>query len=261
MGQGTQPQVVPGVRIDTANIRGTTRYSDLQGDLQQQIEEFDKMIQAHMGWKEQIDGIVPKHQEGLDNLPESVELCRRQLIGAQNGMASDVESIANVQGLIKIDAENAQLSFKAIENLKLPQQYHIDDSWHSKSTNNRSQENRDDKSRSIVGFVSSTADELATTITKYKEHITEIELHLRGVEANSAQQINSLIARRNNGGSGADNDAVQDLAATLTDFEQSILHVAGKIGDVREGVQTLQLGSFTGVTNGKGVNGKRSGVY
>jgi len=257
MGQGNQP-TIPGVRIDTSNIRGTTRFSDLQSDLQSDLEKLEHAFGTQIGYRNHIDGILKKHEEDLTRVPNDVEWCRRKLIGVQNAMASDVQSIAHVQGLIKVDIENAQLSFNAVNNLKLPPQFHTNDSWNQKSTNARSQENGSEESRDIVSFVSATADELSATLAKYQNNITEIELHLRSVEAASTQQINAMVARRNNGGATVEDDAVRDLAAALTDFEQSILHVAGKVGGMREGVQSLQLGSFTGTTT---ANGKRNGVY
>ena len=263
MGQANQQQQqqIPGVRIDTSNIRGTTRFSDLQADLQAEIEKFDKIVLQQIDFKSQCDGITAAHVDQLEQIPNDVEFCRRKLIGVQTAMSSDVEAIAHVQGLIKTDADNAKLSFRVVDNLKLPQQFHINDAWNSKSTNGRSQGNNGGESRDIVGFFAATADELSATLNKYQKNITEIELHLRSVEAASAQQISALVARRNNGASVVDDDAVRDLAGALTEFEQSILHVAGKVGGTREGVQTLQLGSFSGTSNGQAANGKRSGVY
>ncbi len=79
------------------------------------------------------------------------------------------------------------------------------------------------------------------------------------MEANSAQQINSLVAKRN-GGSGGQDDPMEQLTGALRDFEQSLLGVAGKVGGAREGVQSLQLARFAGSTNGQR-NGYRNGVY
>jgi len=41
-------------------------------------------------------------------------------------------------------------------------------------------------------------------------------------------------------------DRLAELAAVLREFEESILQVAGKVSNTREGVTRLQLGDFMG---------------
>ena len=256
-----QQQTVPGVRIDTSNIRGTTRFEDLHEDIQKQIEYMDSIVQVQLGRKGECDAIVPKHEEELFRIPPDVEFCRRKLMGVESAMATDLESLAHVRGLIETDAENAKLSFKAIDRLKLPPQYHTPGVWHSNTGKSGGASGNESEARDIVGFFSATADELSATLTKHQNHIKEIELHLRNVENSTAQQVNALVAKRN-GGFTSDEDAVRELAGALTEFEQGVLHVAGKVGATREGVQSLQLGSFTGAgSKGAPVNRRRGGVY
>lgn len=262
LGQSTnQQQTVPGVRIDVTNIRGTTRFNDLHEDLQKQISFLDDFIQTQIQLKNDCDAIMPSHDSQLAQVPNDVEFCRRKLIGVENASDSDVQAISLAQRLVKTDAEHAKLSFKAIDNLKLPPQYHNPNIWSAKASSgdNRAQSNGESETQDIVGFFSTTADELATTLSNYQKHITEIEQHLRGVEANSAQQINILVARRN-GSLGGQDDPMDQLTGALRDFEESILGVAGKVGGAREGVQSLQLGMFTArpVNSSKG---HRSSVY
>jgi nucleoporin p58/p45 len=252
---------VPGVRIDVTNIRGTTRFNDLHEDLQKQISFLDDFIQTQIQLKNDCDAIMPSHNSQLGQVPNDVEFCRRKLIGVENASDSDVQAISLAQRLVKTDAEHAKLSFKAIDNLKLPPQYHNPNIWSAKasSSDNRAQSNGEGEAQDIVSFFSVTTDELATTLSNYQKHITEIEQHLRGVEANSAQQINILVAKRN-GSLGGQDDPMDQLTGALRDFEESILGVAGKVGGAREGVQSLQLGRFTGrsVNSNKG---HRNGVY
>jgi nucleoporin p58/p45 len=262
LGQSNNQQTVPGVRIDTASIRGTTRFNDLHEDLQKQIINMDEVIQAQIRLKNDCDAIMPSHEAQLLGIPHDVDFIRRKLIGVDNALTQDAEAINAAQELIKIDAEHAKLSFKAIDNLKLPPQYHNPGIWSAKSTSNdsRSQINGEGEAQDLIGFFSTTADEQAKALEKYQKHMTDIEQHLRSVEASSAQQINSLITKRN-GGFGGQDDPVQELAAILRELEQSILGVAGKVGSAREAMQTLQLGTFTGPADEKKTNGKRNGVY
>jgi nucleoporin p58/p45 len=263
MGQNRNlQQTIPGVKIDTANLRGTTRFNDLHEELQRQIEHMDTVIQGQIKLKNDCNAIMAPHDSQLTTIPSDVEFLRRKLVGLESAMAADAEAISHIREYIKIDAENAKLSFRAIDNLKLPPQFHVSGVWPAKpsSGDNRSQSNNNNDAQDIVGFFSSNADELSATLAKYQKHIGEIEQHLRSVEDASAQQINSLIARRNDGSNGDDDD-IRQLAYALTDFEQSILHVAGKVGGLREGIQTLQLGNFLGVANGRSTNGYRNGIY
>lgn len=264
LGQSTsqqQQQTVPGVRIDITQLRGTTRFTDLHDDLQKQITLFDDVIQGQIRLKNDCDAIMPAHASQLTQVPNDVEFCRRKRIGVENAQDSDAQAISIVQKLIKVDAEHAKLSFKAIDNLKLPPQYHTSGVWATNPTanDNRAQENGDSDAQNIVSFFTSTADELAATLETYNKHIIEIEQHLRSVEANSAQQINALVAKRNGTSTGQE-DPKDQLFGVLGDFEHGILGVAGKIGGSREAVQSLQLGRFNGAQNGR-ANGNRNGLY
>jgi nucleoporin p58/p45 len=261
--QSQQAQVVPGVRIDVSQMRGTTRFNDLHEDLQKQIMEMDNVIQAQIRMKNDCQAIMPKHAELLSHVPNDVEFCRRKLIGMEDAMETDAAKIAQVRELIKEDVEHAKLSFRAIDNLKLPAQYHTPGIWASKSTSNpNGTQNSESDAPDLVSFFSSTADELESTLQKYQRNFTEIEAHLRSLEASTAQQTQAIIAKRN-GRSTSQENPMAELAAALFEFEQSIMGVAGRIGSAREGVQALQLGTFTGATDLRAsVNGgRKNGVY
>ncbi|KAL2070599.1 hypothetical protein VTL71DRAFT_13625 [Oculimacula yallundae] len=264
LGQSTnqqQQQTVPGVRIDVSQLRGTTRFNDLHDDLQKQIKQFDDVIQGQMRLKDDCEAIMPAHHNQLSQVPNDVEFCRRKRIGVENAQDSDAQAISIVQKLIKVDAEHAKLSFKAVDNLKLPSQYHNAGPWsgNPSANDNRNQENGDSNAQDIVSFFNQTADELAATLNTYQKHIVEIEQHLRSVEANSAQQINALVAKRNGTSTGQE-DARSELIAVLNDFEQGMIAVASKVGGSREGLQSLQLDGFGASQNGQR-NGRRNGLY
>ncbi|KAH7410980.1 hypothetical protein BKA64DRAFT_662279 [Cadophora sp. MPI-SDFR-AT-0126] len=262
MGQSAnQQQTVPGVRIDVSQLRGTTRFNDLHDDLQKQIKLFDDVIQGQIRLKNDCDAIMPAHNNQLAQVPHDVEFVRRKRIGVENAQDSDAQAISIVQKLIKVDAEHAKLSFKAIDNLKLPPQYHNTGVWSGNPAANdsRGQENDDADAQDIVSFFNETADELASTLSTYQKHIVEIEQHLRSVEANSAQQINALVAKRNGTSTGQE-DARSELIAVLNDFEQGMIAVASKVGGAREGLQSLQLDGFGESRNGQR-NGRRNGLY
>ncbi|KAI9641733.1 hypothetical protein NHQ30_009589 [Ciborinia camelliae] len=245
LGQTQQPQLVPGVRIDISQMRGTTRFNDLHEELQKQVELIDKVIQAQIGMKNDCEAVMPQHGKLLEHVPNDVEFCRRKLLGMEEAMERDATDIDQVRQLIKKDADNATRSFRAIDNQKLPTQYQTPGIWATKSTNNPNSAANDTDAQDLISFFSSTADELDATLKKYHSNFTEIEAHLRSLEQSTAQQTQALLARRSGRAYQQENPA-QELGLALIEFEQSILQVAGKIGACREGIQVLELGSFTG---------------
>ncbi|RYP55875.1 hypothetical protein DL770_010874 [Monosporascus sp. CRB-9-2] len=78
LGQSTnQQQTVPGVRIDLSNLKGTTRFSDLQENLQKTIEDIDKFILNQIRHQEELQSFMPGHGDMLENVPEDVKPSKR----------------------------------------------------------------------------------------------------------------------------------------------------------------------------------------
>ncbi|ELR09827.1 hypothetical protein VC83_06834 [Pseudogymnoascus destructans] len=250
-GQPTQA-TVPGVRIDLTNLRNTTRFNDLNEELQKKIEEFDAGVLSLMAKGDQCTAILPAHGEQLELVPDNVDFLQRKVIGVQANLDGDVQAVSQTSKQVYVDGENAKLSFTVVDNLKLPQQFHTDIWNPSKPSPSASKPG--EAAGDLVTFFSQTSDEMGQTISTYKDNISEIELHLRGVER-SLMQAGSNIGR-----SGQDKNEVENLVGVLRDFEMGILEVAGKVGGVREGVQSLQLGHFVDLVSVNG-NGKRRGVY
>ncbi|KFY48799.1 hypothetical protein V495_01003 [Pseudogymnoascus sp. VKM F-4514 (FW-929)] len=249
-GQPTQA-TVPGVRIDLTNLRNTTRFNDLNEELQKKIEEFDAGILSLMAKGDQCTAILPAHGEQLELVPDNVDFLQRKVIGVQANLDGDVQAVSQTSKQVYVDGENAKLSFTVVDNLKLPQQFHTG-IWNPSKPSPSSKPG--EAAGDLVAFFSQTSDEMGQTISTYKENISEIELHLRGVER-SLMQAGSNIGRN-----GQDKNEVENLVGVLRDFEMGILEVAGRVGGAREGVQSLQLGHFIDPISVNG-NGKRRGVY
>lgn len=245
LGQPTnQQQTIPGVRIDLSNIKGTTRFSDLQENLQKTVEDIDKFILNQIRHQEELQSFMPGHGEMLENIPNDVKFVTRKYEGARNALESDAHAIEAARSLVNQDADHARLSFRAIDNLKLPQQYHTPNLWaprqQSAGTANAETDGQD-----LVGFFSKTADEMDGQLKRYERNLTEIEMHLHGVQDGLVEQLQKVMATKNGGASAAD-EKIQELVAVLRDFEQGILKVAGEVGSAREGMTRLQLGEFVG---------------
>ncbi|KAK4098135.1 hypothetical protein N658DRAFT_509797 [Parathielavia hyrcaniae] len=261
--QQQQQQAVPGVRIDLSNIKSTTRFNDLQESLQKEIAAIDEAIQRCIKDKDAVDAFLPSHGEQLAAIPTDVSFVGRKSEGAHSALAGDIAAIDQLRGLVKQDAEHARLSFKAIDNLKLPTQYHQAGLWSSRGVHVQqvgggggatvgasggaggaadAQSNSD-----LIGFFSRTADEMDDMMRKFEKNLGEIEVHLHGVQGNMLEQMQRVAAQSNSAAQGGGVDGrVMELAAVLRDFEESILNVAGVVGGVKEGVTELQLKDFMG---------------
>jgi nucleoporin p58/p45 len=262
MGQSTnnqqsqgQQQVVPGVRIDVSNIRSTTRFNDLQEDLQKQIADIDKAIQGFISQKNELDAFMPAHGEQLSSIPTDVAFVSRKAAGVEAALAADAVAVKQLRELVKVDADNAKLSFKAIDNLKLPTPYHQAGLWSTRgqqATGSGGTADADGEGSSdLVSFFSRTADEMGQTMQKFERNLGEIETHLHSVQANVLEQLQRVAATPKDGVQGGSDEKIVELAAVLRDFEETILKVAGAVGGAREGVTQLQLGEFLG----NGTNG------
>ncbi|KAL2018169.1 hypothetical protein VTK56DRAFT_1194 [Thermocarpiscus australiensis] len=274
MGQSTtaappqqQQQVIPGVRIDLSNIKSTTRFNDLQETLQKEIAMIDEGIQKCIRDKEAVDAFLPAHGDQLAAIPTDVSFVTRKSEGAHSALSSDIVAIDQLRELVKQDADNARLSFKAIDNLKLPMQYHQAGLWSSRgqpqatatttaaaaaagagvgtgaagSADAEAESNTD-----LISFFSRTADEMDDMMKKFEKNLGEIEVHLHGVQGNMLEQLQRVAAQASRAGQGGVDERVVELAAVLRDFEESILRVAGVVGGVKEGITELQLKDFMG---------------
>ncbi|KAI1418821.1 hypothetical protein F5Y12DRAFT_781088 [Xylaria sp. FL1777] len=242
MGQPNAQPTLPGVRIDLTNLKGTTRFNDLQEDLQKIIEQADTFIAEQVRRKEEVDSFMSGHREMLESVPNDVTFVTRKYDGARHALESAAQSIEAARVLINQDADNARLSFRAIDNLKLPQQYHTSGLW-SPRQQASGNANAETDGQDLVGFFSKTADEMADQMKKYERNLTEIELHMHGVSDSLVEQLQRMMATKNGASSGTD-AKIQELVAVLRDFEQGILKVAGDVGSAREGMTRLQLGDF-----------------
>jgi nucleoporin p58/p45 len=246
------------VRIDLSNIKSTTRFNDLQESLQKEIAMIDEAIQKCIKDKDAVDAFLPSHGEQLAAIPTDVSFVSRKSEGAHSALSSDILAIDQLRELVKQDADHARLSFKAIDNLKLPTQYHQAGLWSSRGVQQvggaggaggvsggaaaaDAQSNTD-----LISFFSRTADEMDEMMKKFERNLGEIEVHLHGVQGNMLEQMQRVAAQSKSAAQGGVDERVIELAAVLRDFEESILKVAGVVGGVKEGVTELQLKDFMG---------------
>ncbi|KAM7184853.1 hypothetical protein V8F33_012758 [Rhypophila sp. PSN 637] len=246
-----QQQVVPGVRIDLSNLTSQTRFNDLQEDLQKEIAAIDEGIQKCIKDKEAVDAFLPSHGDQIASIPPDVRFVLRKSEGAQRALTGDILTIDQLREFVKMDVEHAKLSFKAIDNLKLPPQYHQAGLWSTRGGQNGTSgsgvaDAEAETNSDLISYFSKTADEMDEMMKKFASNLGEIEGHLHGVQGSIFEQLQRVSAQARNGSQGGGDERISELAAVLRDFEDSIIKVAGVVGGAREGVTELQLKDFMG---------------
>ena len=249
IGQHTQQQqTIPGVRISVNELRPTTRYNDLHEELQKAIEYVDSFILNKMQWKDACEVEGEKINNMCFQLPPDVEYCTKQLDTMQQALENDAESIAFAKNLVRLDAADAKLSFKVIQNLRLPQQFHQTSLWNSAMAPPNPKagmvddESAAGSSHNLVEYFSKQADSMSKDLSNYKRNIAEVEDYLKGIESNTMQQMQQMTFTGGYDGKAKNaEDQVRELAAVLRAFENGILGVAAKVGSTRESVQVAML--------------------
>jgi nucleoporin p58/p45 len=249
IGQYTQQQqTVPGVRIDLSNIRPTTRFNDLHETLQREIETIDNLILQQIHFHDECEQVMPKVVAASSHIPRDVEYCQGQLEAMQHALESDAGAIDDAKRLVKMDAADAKMCFKAIQNLRMPQQFHHAGLW-SPPTGSAGPALGEENGESgdLIAYFSGQADEMARKLEAYKKNSAEIEAYLKDIEANTTQQMQRLqFTRGRDGGERSADDRIRELVAVLREFEKAILTVASKVGSLRDQTQQAMLSSGLG---------------
>ncbi len=254
MGQSNAPvQTVPAVRIDPSNIKGTTRYNDLNEQIQKEIENQDKMMLDVMKASSDCGAMLPAHGAELEVVPDQFEFLQRKMIGVQANIDSDIQMCAQLNKQVHVDAENAKLSFEAIHSLKLPQQFQ-QGMWNAAKQTSPSTRKPGEPAGDIVNLFDQTAEEMSQTYKNQMAKLTEIENHLYSLERSLMRAGTTM-----GGGSQEEND-VQLVGEALRDFENGMIQVANQVARAREDVRKIESGPFIDV---RATHSKtpRRGVY
>lgn len=231
------------------DIKGTTRFNDLKDDAKQQIIQIDDIIQGRINNAHKTRASLPQHIEHVSTLAPDVAYIENFLATIELGLDNDSASIASLKALVKKDAADAYLSFRAIENQKLPPQFrygntaphHLSTSTSKAAAAAASSSLDDDdptKPVDLVGYFDRRTDDLGRTLDLYQRQIREIEAHLRTMEAGTVEKAQQLSGSRSR-----PQDQRKELVAALQAIEGAILDSAKKVGKVRDAVTQQTLGS------------------
>lgn len=267
--------VAPGVTLNLDELLPTTKFESCAEPVRKGIENIDNYILEQMKLCNEVSDMLPTIESQGLTVPNDVEFVQSKLETIQHALENDAGDIDQLRGLVTRDAAEAQVAFRAIDNLKLPLQYQSagGSGWWSmqdqkvpdrRSTRKNTLALPDDVEAdpatatavhgvpvNLVDYFSQRSDEMGGVLDRYKGNLKEIEDHLHGVELTLNRQIGEFVSSRSRDGAGPRNpqSTVNDLAAVLGDVEAGILGVANRLGGVSEQVQEVTLGPLA---NGDG---------
>lgn len=244
LGGGQMGGSTQAVNIGLESIRGTTRFNDLAPEIQQQIQAFDEGIQRKIGYCNQIRETLPNSEGEIATIAPDVAYIEEFLSTVEVGIDNDSANIAYLRELVKKDAADATLSFRAIENQRLPAQFHYRNGTNLTASSAKPpatatlDEDDPTKPVDLMGYFNRRTGELGRTLDVYQRQIREIEGHLRTMEAGTLEKAQQLTGSRS-----APRDQRRELVEALKAIEGAILDSAKKVGQVRDEVTKQTLGN------------------
>ncbi|PFH55617.1 hypothetical protein XA68_17941 [Ophiocordyceps unilateralis] len=249
---------VPAVRINYDNLRPRTRFDDLAQPVQDEIALIDKGIQRVIKMRDEIGEFMPQHEKDIQQLGRDVKFVESKFRTVQVALNQDIQTIKVLQDLTKKNISDAQLSFKAADNLKLPTHYHqtglfagspptsdAADAANASSTHASAQD--------LITYFNRVCDDVDRYKRRLDEYRSEIERDMPGVENGLYEQIRSM-RNRNAANGGAVQVQLGQVLSALRETGNAIVAQAGQIADTRERLSRLQAGMLdsglyaTGVT-------------
>lgn len=258
MGQSAAPtNTVGAVKIDLDNLKQTTRFDDCVDEIKQQLEEIDRLVQAQENYCRQIEAFCPKHGDDVNSIAPDVDYIRSKADDVEQALISDAQGVEAQRKNADKDTADLERCHRVITNLTLPQAYQYTGLGSMYGSQQRPPQNTsvpagEDPSKYDMDLIGNyfvpMASELQQTVNNYANTLTEIESHMRVMESSAMIQAQQIAQQKSGMGGGQPNsdDTVRELADTLRGFEQSILGVAGVVGECREGVNELVLGRLGG---------------
>lgn len=243
----TQPtSQVSAVRINYDNLRPRTRFDDLAQPVQDEIALIDKGIQRVIKMRDEIGEFMPQHEKDIQQLGRDVQFVESKFRTVQVALNQDIQTIKALQDMTKKNISDAQLSFKAADNLKLPTHYHQTGLFAGSpaATEAASASSTHASAQDLITYFNRVCDDVDRYKRRLDEYRADIERDMPGVENGLYEQIRAL--RDRNAAAAAGGGAVQDqlgqVLSALRETGSAIVAQAGRIADTRERLSRLQAG-------------------
>lgn len=246
--QAQQPQAtnqVPAVQINYDNLRPRTRFDDLAKPVQDEIALIDKGIQRVIKMKDEIGEFMPQHEKDIEQLGRDVKFVETKFKTVQVALNQDILTVKVLQDMTKKNIADAQLSFKATDNLKLPTHYHQTGLFAGPTpaadSNGTDAASAHASAQDLITYFNRICDDVEKYKKRLDEYRGEIERDMPGVENGLYEQIRT-IRDRNAAVGGAVQDQLGQVLSALRETGNAIVAQAGQIADTRERLSRLQAG-------------------
>lgn len=204
--------------------------------------------------KDQIGEFMPQHERDIEQLGRDVKFVESKFRTVQAALNSDIQTVKQLQDLTKKNIGDAQLSFKATDNLKLPTHYHAtglfaggSSTAAAPSTNGADASSTHADAQDLITYFNRVCDDVERHKARLDEYRGEIERDMPGVENGLYEAVRTLRDRhaRNEQG-GAVADQLGQVLTVLREMGTAIVNQAGMIADTRERLSRLQTGVLDG---------------
>lgn len=237
------------MQINYDNLRPRSRFDDLAQPIQDEVALIDKGIQRVIKMSDEIGEFMPQHERDIEQLGRDVKFVESKFRTVQDALNRDIQTVKALQDVTKKNIGDAQLSFKATDNLKLPSHYHqtglfAGTSQSADSTSGDSAAAHAN-AQDLITYFNRICDDVEKYKTRLDEYRREIERDMPGVENGLYEQIRSFRDRKagTNGAGGAGvQDQLNQILSALRETGNAIVAQAGQIADTRERLSRLQAG-------------------
>ena len=196
----------------------------------------------------QCSETLPSLGQKVEILPQDVEYLGARLETVEGALSRDAEAVGQAKQVVEKDSEDAVRLFRAVENLKLPSQFHYSSIGGGFSGSVGADVESDIAATDLLGYFNLRTSELEKKAEVFGQNQKEVELHLRTVEATTIEGLQKLARRGavETEGKGVDikGEGLREVAGVMRTFEDAILRVAQRVGETREKVVDVSLGAM-----------------
>lgn len=235
---------IPAVQINYDNLRPRTRFDDLAQPVQEEIALIDKGIQRVIKMKDEIGEFMPQHEKDIEQLGRDVKFVESKFRTVQMALNRDIQTVKVLQDMTKKNITDAQLSFKAMDNLKLPTHYHQTGLFAGpppSADSNAADASTHASAQDLITYFNRVCDDVEKYKKRLDEYRAEIERDMPGVENGLYEQIRTF-RDRNSAAGGPVRDQLSQVLLALRETGNAIVAQAGQIADTRERLSRLQAG-------------------
>ena len=268
-----------GTKIDAEHLRSTTKFDQLNDQLQSEIAALDGFILQQIQICNEVSDVQPSIAASGANLPNDVAYVSQKLEEIEIGLENDAEEIVGLRdGVVKKDIAETKVCFRSVDRLKMPAQYQnqyqapstapvsgisggvyggsgLSGWWNHPQTLQRSVRGTNGGSRSLtlpgeedpddVGGPGNMIDLIERRTGDMKTTLKSNAELLKEIE-DFVESVELKILQKERDlvyGSREPEDPINMLRFVFGAVEKSMYDVADKVGGARDGVQELVLGS------------------